>query len=338
VGKVDAVGGAEGAPLPEHLRVVYDYAPILFHATKAEEGPERWDFVTAVDFDGDWIGNNNEESLLEERPLPATLYYAVLETETHWYLTYSLFHPLDWSAWTDWLPYNWHENDMENIQVVVRKPVEDEQAVVELVAAQAHLKTGLFPGPQTSFSGSQLSETTALLVDNRGRMEGKTTHPAIYVESGGHGLHSANKRSGEFSQLDPPRLRSGHVFFPSPDNSPDYYRENGSHYGYQLLPTYQTFFVPYLSGERMGDGKLMDGEFDYEDELVSLENLPRHFDSDRWSGPGKSDAGISPFAISYSLTNDDLGVLFFNPAKKYAETMDPALPLSRTYTNNPYLD
>ena len=47
----------------------------------------RYDYITRVDFDGDWRGDNNWNNA-ERYPLPATVYYSVSETETHYFVHY----------------------------------------------------------------------------------------------------------------------------------------------------------------------------------------------------------------------------------------------------------
>ena len=46
------------------------------------------------------------------------VYYSVVETSTHWFIVYGLFHPRDWS--NESLTQE-HENDMERILAIVKK-------------------------------------------------------------------------------------------------------------------------------------------------------------------------------------------------------------------------
>jgi hypothetical protein len=71
------------------------YAPFVYHATHPRLG--RQDVPTNIDFDGDLVGRNNWEHFDRYRLLP-TVYYAVVATETHLFLSYHLFHPRDWST------------------------------------------------------------------------------------------------------------------------------------------------------------------------------------------------------------------------------------------------
>ncbi|MFN8672340.1 MAG: hypothetical protein U0457_09735 [Candidatus Sericytochromatia bacterium] len=325
----------------EQKNVVYKYAPIIFQETNVKENVEKrtnWDFVTAADFDNDLIGNNNEESLRSGKfKLPANVYFALVETKTHYFITYSLFHPLDWSTSSPAIPYNWHENDMENLQVVVKKATAKDYEKVILLSTQAHLNTEVYPTGDSGVTGGEKQldmPFVKLLGDNA---DGGGTHAGVYVEWGGHGIYNMDKKRDKFTNAKKLKLKEGFTFMPSRSNTPDYYQDGKSEYMYQLKPIHDTFWKYYVEKTNMGDGKLLDGTFDYADELVNYKNLPRHFDSNRVSGPGKTDAGILSFAISYSLSAKDLGVLFFNPAKKYANTLKISGDFSKEYVYNPYI-
>lgn len=77
------------------------------------------DYITAFDFDGDVDPSNNWENTGDPRfPLLAQAYYAVVETPSHWFITYLFFHPRDWSSTffeTE------HENDAEGVMLVVQR-------------------------------------------------------------------------------------------------------------------------------------------------------------------------------------------------------------------------
>jgi hypothetical protein len=60
------------------------------------------DYITRIDYDGDYVGNNNWDNLgypTKARRLPAYVYYAVMETTTHYFVWYALFHPADDFHW-----------------------------------------------------------------------------------------------------------------------------------------------------------------------------------------------------------------------------------------------
>ena len=124
---------AEASPPPtvdRHLEVARRYAPIVLQETHPRRGRE--DLPSNFDFDGDLVGRNNWEAF-DRFCLVPTVYYALLETETHLFLTYHLFHARDWAPIPLGLQ-DTHENDGENLQVVVEKA----SGLPVLLYAQAH--------------------------------------------------------------------------------------------------------------------------------------------------------------------------------------------------------
>jgi hypothetical protein len=77
------------------------------------------DYITGVDFDGDFDAGNNWDHAGDPRyPLAAQAYYSVVETSSHWYVTYQFFHPRDWSS--SFFETE-HENDSEGVLVVLAR-------------------------------------------------------------------------------------------------------------------------------------------------------------------------------------------------------------------------
>lgn len=92
------------------------YAPTIFQGLGPV--PEADEF-TRVDFDGDWNPDNNWDNM----PLfsrPRTVYYDVMESEKHFFITYAFYFPRDYAAWCIWV--HCHENDFEGMRVTVKKP------------------------------------------------------------------------------------------------------------------------------------------------------------------------------------------------------------------------
>src|SRR5437867_4297113 len=63
------------------------------------------------------MASDNWENLTKF-PLAAHAYYSVVETCTHWFISYGFFHPRDWA---DSALDQEHENDMEGLLTIVRK-------------------------------------------------------------------------------------------------------------------------------------------------------------------------------------------------------------------------
>lgn len=315
--------------------VAMRYAPFIYHATDRTGG--RQDIISNIDFDGDLVGNNNWENF-ERYELKPTVYYAVLETQTHYFIAYHLFHPRDWNHFTLYL-HDTHENDGENLQVVVRKS----DGRVILLWTQAHYRSDVYANPGSGVSsGRRKLSGQFQLVNDAGIPDSLGTHAVVFVEAEGHGIYGTLDSSSEVV------LRS--------DGS--YTFEGGS--GILFRPArpgeavaepavYTTGEIPYQldsitgklwpllkDGQLTGDGKLLDGVWRYRDEFVGDVPVPRFYDADRFSGPFGPDRGISPFALDFSWRHGTLGALFFNPAKRYAEQLIIEGEWSRVYRNYPF--
>ena len=97
-------------------KLVFNYAPIHYQATDGDRAFS--DFITAIDYDGDWISDNNWDNFYYGN-LSATVNYMVVESENHFFITYAFFHPQDWAPGTS--PNQEHENDLEGIMLIVEK-------------------------------------------------------------------------------------------------------------------------------------------------------------------------------------------------------------------------
>ena len=95
--------------------LAYHHAPVHYQDTDSSNYAAE--YITAVDYDSDWISTNNWDHL-NTGNLSAKVYFSVTESCSHYFITYSFFHPRDW---TD-TPFDQeHENDMEGALFVVRK-------------------------------------------------------------------------------------------------------------------------------------------------------------------------------------------------------------------------
>jgi len=114
---------AESASEPEfRAELALRYAPIHHqdvHTRGSHSLGGAADYITAVDFDGDLDASNNWDHAGDSRfPLAAHAYFSVVETPSHWFVTYLFFHPRDWSRKffeTE------HENDAEGVMFAVAR-------------------------------------------------------------------------------------------------------------------------------------------------------------------------------------------------------------------------
>jgi hypothetical protein len=110
------------ADAPFRAELAFRYAPI-HHQDVHTRGEHSLrgaaDYITAVDFDGDDDASNNWDNAGDPRfPLAAHAYFSVVESASHWFITYLFFHPRDWSSTffeTE------HENDSEGVLLAVAR-------------------------------------------------------------------------------------------------------------------------------------------------------------------------------------------------------------------------
>lgn len=146
------------------------FAP-AFSQDTSPDYPER-DRPLRLDFDGDWNAENNWAHLRPEHTQsdPA-VYTSFILTETHGYLTYTLFFPRDWTSFPC-VPYLCHDNDLESLLLVVTRGPRPEVVLLETK----------FHGGYVAARGDELRR-------------GESGQPLVTVESEGHGMLPARHDS-----------------------------------------------------------------------------------------------------------------------------------------------
>jgi hypothetical protein len=294
---IEATVISELPATPEEL--ARHYAPVIYQGAASDA-----DYITAVDFDGDWIGNNNWENQ-PSGDLSAYVYYSVAETNSHWFLFYSLYHPRDYTEEPCEESDGCHENDMESLQVVVVKDGTSYGRLQALLTL-AHSHIYLYPFDDSVRKG-------ALRPDGRGQqVEG---HPAVWVEIYGHGIYGR-----------PAILVPGKITYRVGDQAEipeDIHDDNVS---YELLSIYDTL---WQHRAEIGPGQIFDRPFDYHGQI-----LPASFDGENWG----QDKANPPWAYNQEIGNVLLrGDFFLDPAKALAYFATLQGELSRTYVYNPFL-
>ncbi|MCX4513977.1 hypothetical protein OHA27_27380 [Streptomyces sp. NBC_01619] len=175
------------APAPAHAapgdpELAYRWAPV--HYQDSSSSNYRADYLAPVDYDGNWNALDNWDNLdAQAGGLKGTVYYAVSETSTHWYLTYAFFHPRDWKD----SPLNVfsHENDMEGQLEVVRKDG-SEYGTLEAVVTLAHDNFYSYTPPGSPFTDGQENIDATLVMQSFDGNE----HPTSFQEARGHGAYA----------------------------------------------------------------------------------------------------------------------------------------------------
>jgi len=163
---------ADGVIAPEEVAV--HYAPQIDQAVNVLlSAGGRGDFITAVDYDGDWKALNNWENLRTGN-LGAVVYYSVQETDTHWFIGYYFYHPRDDAEiWLDR-----HENDMEGVMLAVSK-ADEGYLPPEYMYTQGHGHVYFYfdGGQERMLSGSRYGGSLALYAG--------TDRPHLYITPNG---------------------------------------------------------------------------------------------------------------------------------------------------------
>ncbi len=174
-----------------NFEVAKRWAPI--HYQDIDDDNHRADYISAVDFDGDWRTIGNWDNM-NRYPLIPVVYFSVAETYTHWFVIYMFYHPRDWHD--DRFGGGKHENDAEGLLTIIKKPYG---------IWRYYYPTGFYRGMVTIahddfWSYSNVLSSNREDIDGRviftGLRAGSTTvlHPSTYQESEGHGCYAWNGR------------------------------------------------------------------------------------------------------------------------------------------------
>jgi hypothetical protein len=168
------------AEVPEHRQLAEHYAPVVFQESRSSV----LDFITRFDYDGDWRGDNNwRNAYLFD--LPGYVYYSVIESSRHYFITYAFYHPRDYTArpFEGFAPKTEHENDLEGCTVTVEK---DGTRFGTPILLQTLAHDVFF---KYSNRAARRVSAGALRLD--GAMTFADGRPAVYIEPEGHGVKSA---------------------------------------------------------------------------------------------------------------------------------------------------
>lgn len=168
---VAALHGICQAQTPSHHELAAHWAPVIRQATAHPKA----DFVTRFDYDGNTNGADNWNNL-DSHPLSAHVYYSVVETTTHWYLTYALFHPRDYDRIDN--PLTSHENDLEGVLLMVARGGAPMGELV-LMETVSHFDFYQYSNSASVYEGAE---------DLDGRISCESHRPILQVESRGHGI------------------------------------------------------------------------------------------------------------------------------------------------------
>ncbi|MFY1633265.1 hypothetical protein ACN27F_08275 [Solwaraspora sp. WMMB335] len=270
----------------------------------------RSDYLTRIDFDGDLNGRNNwDNAAYPGVSVEAHAYYTVLETSTHWFITYFFFHPRDWIDHP--LFETEHENDGEGVLLAVER---DGSTYGVLRAAVTVAHSDFYSYVPTGSTWSDGRETIDGTLQLQSSPRDSVLRPVTAQEAKGHGLkaHPQYRIIGD-----------GLTYYPSTmAESPEH--PDDRDVGYRLID----IFAP---------GGLW-AQRDNPDLFAHLGTF---------AGDTSGDCGRGTWACSTNSANapwgwddrDDLpgrGEIAIDPAKLSVEYFTVPGELSRSYTYNPY--
>ncbi len=175
--------GAEPKIDDPYRRLAEHYSPFV-----AQETWFQWtaDALTRSDFDDDWNASNNWDNL-GKGSTQAYVYYAAIESRSHWFLIYNFFHARDYSD--NCVVGTCHENDNEGIVLAVRKNG-SEFGTLETMETLAHNNVYSYVNDRAIRRGVHDIEGTIALHDG--------SHPMVFLEAGGHGALGATDKKSLF--------------------------------------------------------------------------------------------------------------------------------------------
>ncbi|MFK4302017.1 MULTISPECIES: hypothetical protein [unclassified Paenibacillus] len=327
---------AAGLSASEQSRLVEYWSPVLYQ--DVGNNPEG-DIPIPVNFDGDWSGLNNWDNIGKyakgsSLPLKPSVYWSVVESDTHYFIGYDLFYATHDPRGT----LGDHENDMEGMMFTIRKPgtakkdgtrVTNPNGELELALMPRHAKLGMYgpankavqydPGMSSVYYDSNFTTET----------NASGTHPLVYsaqndesfLESDGDFGHALKPYNGKGA-----KGKSGYIF------------QAGTPVNLNA------------SGGQLWDSKI--GNFDDSKrmgyELIPLETslwpLRNDFTLDLWSSygtfkgdNGRANAANAPWGWSFENYRDlGSGRMLYDPAYLVDKLFDGLGEFSLTYSTNPY--
>ena len=189
---------AQSARPPEHpfsAQLALRWAPVHYQdvAVGGKHGlGGRADFLTAINFDGDWDTSNNWENIANQKyPAKAVCYYSVVATRTHWFILYAFYHPRDWSDFLGLVPVGLdeHENDLEGLLAIIRRPRGRQTGdarfgrLLGIVTVFHHDFFSFTPADSPLTNGRETIDGTLKMETYNGQ-----PHPVTAQQAHGHGL------------------------------------------------------------------------------------------------------------------------------------------------------
>lgn len=304
------------------------YAPFIAQETWFNP---KADYLARFDYDSNWKGDDNWENL-RQGSSQAFVYYAAMETETHWFLIYNFFHPRDYSDVC--IVGTCHENDNEGLILTVRKD-NSKFGKLEVMETLAHNNIYTFTNEKKIKKGVHDIDGKLDLYENQ--------RPIIFIEAGGHGvLGSSHKTSFFLAEKMDFKQNTGVTYtYKNKAERPSF--ANDRNVGYALLPIYDEW---YSKGFQLTDkvNETFENFFVYE----PFGNRPKanaKFIAGAFKGRTASNNMAKPFWAWHDNKTKKKNVLntgqwALDPAYSISVNLEfpKDKPVSLKYIFNPYLE
>lgn len=239
--------GAQPAAPDPYRPLAERYAPFVAQETWFQP---KADYLARFDADGDWRGDNNWDNTPESSS-QAFVYYAAMETETHWFLIYNFFHPRDYSD--KCIAGTCHENDNEGMILTIAKDGTPwgRPVAMETLAHNKVYSYRADPRVRGNFHN----------LDGEVEFVGGT-HPVVFVHSGGHGVYGSGQHSGYSLSADHFEAGTGVTYvYKGVAERPRHPADRNV--GYDLLPIYDHWWIRSQQ-ERDAGGAAFSGYYRYQ--------------------------------------------------------------------------
>ena len=221
-----------------YRRLAEHYAPFVAQETWFQP---KSDFLARFDLDGDWRGDNNWDSA-EVGSSQAYVYYAAMETDTHWFLIYNFFHPRDYSD--KCVAGTCHENDNEGAVVTVEK---DGSQYGRLIVMETLAHNNVY-----SYRTDRRIKKGVHSPD--GKIETyEQSHPVVFIEAGGHGVYGSTGSHSRYSLTQDQFSAGTGVTYVYKGVAERPRHGNDRRVGYELLSIYDHWWVRAQEGQGRQD-------------------------------------------------------------------------------------
>ncbi len=316
---------AEPASTYPYRALVEHWAPFIAQETWFSP---KADYLARFDFDGDWLGADNWEDAFVGSS-QAYVYYEVMETQTHWFLIYNMFHPRDYSD--KCVAGSCHENDNEGLILTVRK---DGTAFGSLQVMETLAHNNVYSHVADSSIRSGIHNIDGGIEFYQG------SHPVAFIESGGHGVYGSTSSHARF-RLETGKFTAGTgvtYVYKGVAERPKH--PDDREVGYELLSIYDHWWLrSQLSTARQ------DGMFDAYYVYIPENNRPRTQAQEiagSFLGRTESENKAKPFwgwHDNRTRKKNMIGTGQWGLDPAYAVTQNLRIPgpFSLDYIYNPYL-